>query len=52
MLMLITYIRKVSFTLCLNDNYEGGLFDLSIPNPKKDDITHTIDLKNFQFKHY
>ena len=36
------FIRKLSFTLCLNDNYEGGLFDLSIPNPKKeDDITHT-----------
>ena len=42
------FIRKLSFTLCLNDNYEGGLFDLSIPNPKKeDDIIHTIDLKKF-----
>ena len=46
--MINNFIRKLSFTLCLNDNYEGGLFDLSIPNPKKeDDIIHTIDLKKF-----
>ena len=42
------FIRKLSFTLCLNDDYEGGLFDLSIPNPKEEDNTNfTIDLKKF-----
>jgi len=41
-------IRKLSFTLCLNDNYEGGLFDISIPNPKEEDnINYTLDLKKF-----
>ena len=28
------YIRKLSFTICLNDDYEGGEFELSLPNPK------------------
>ena len=39
---------KLSFTLFLNDDYEGGLFDISIPNPKEDDnINYTLDLKRF-----
>ena len=28
------YIRKISFTLCLNEDYEGGEFEISNPNPK------------------
>jgi len=27
-------IRKISFTLCLNEEYEGGEFEISKPNPK------------------
>jgi PKHD-type hydroxylase len=27
-------IRKISFTICLNEDYEGGEFELSWPNPK------------------
>ena len=27
-------VSKLSFTICLNDNYEGGEFELSLPNPK------------------
>ena len=27
-------IRKLSFTICLNEDYEGGEFELSLPNPK------------------
>jgi PKHD-type hydroxylase len=27
-------IRKISFTLCLNEDYEGGEFEISKPNPK------------------
>ena len=43
------YIRKLSFTLNLNDNYEGGTFDITSPSPKKDlTETYTIDLKGFQ----
>jgi PKHD-type hydroxylase len=30
------YIRKISFTLCLNESYEGGEFEISNPNPKPD----------------
>ena len=26
-------IRKISFTICLNDNYEGGDFEICIPHP-------------------
>jgi PKHD-type hydroxylase len=26
-------IRKVSFTLCLNEEYEGGEFEVARPNP-------------------
>ena len=29
-------IRKLSFTLLLNDNYEGGEFEICIPSPKTD----------------
>jgi|SRR5210317_564123 PKHD-type hydroxylase len=28
-------IRKLSFTLLLNDEYEGGEFEICIPNPKQ-----------------
>jgi len=27
-------IRKISFTICLNEDYEGGEIELSYPNPK------------------
>ena len=27
-------IRKLSFTICLNEDYEGGEIELSYPNPK------------------
>ena len=30
------FIRKLSFTLLLNDDYEGGEFELCIPNPKQE----------------
>jgi PKHD-type hydroxylase len=43
------YIRKLSFTLSLNDNYEGGAFDITVPNPKEDDNEkYTIDLRGFK----
>lgn len=29
-------IRKLSFTMCLNDDYEGGEIELCLPNPKPD----------------
>jgi PKHD-type hydroxylase len=34
-------IRKLSFTICLNDDYEGGLFELCSPHPinQKNTIT-------------
>ena len=42
------YIRKISFTLNLNDNYEGGAFDITSPSPKEDESeTYTINLKSF-----
>lgn len=28
-------IRKISFTICLNEDYEGGEFELCTPTPKK-----------------
>ena len=28
------FIRKLSFTLCLNEDYEGGEFEIANPNPK------------------
>ena len=39
--MIMVHKKVKFFTLNLNDDYEGGLFDLSIPSPKKDDIKHT-----------
>jgi len=35
-------IRKLSFTICLNDNYDGGLFELCTPHPdtKKNQLSH------------
>ena len=31
-------IRKLSFTLCLNDDYEGGDFRISQPHPNSDKV--------------
>jgi len=31
-------IRKLSFTLCLNDDYEGGAFSICQPHPNPDKI--------------
>jgi len=39
-------IRKLSFTLCLNDEYEGGDFSICDPHPKPDlSVTTTFKLK-------
>jgi PKHD-type hydroxylase len=39
-------IRKLSFTLCLNDEYEGGDFSIYDPHPEPDlSITTTFKLK-------
>jgi len=35
------YIRKISFTLCLNEDYEGGEFEISNPNPKPEKHINT-----------
>ena len=37
-------IRKLSFTICLNNEYEGGLFELCSPHP--------ISLKNISTSHF
>jgi len=37
-------IRKLSFTICLNDNYEGGFFEICLPHP------NYSKHKNFRFK--
>ena len=43
------FIRKLSFTLCLNDDYEGGQFNISCPHPKEaDNEQYTIDLRKFK----
>jgi PKHD-type hydroxylase len=34
-------IRKISFTLCLNEDYEGGEFEVSSPNPKPEKHLNT-----------
>jgi PKHD-type hydroxylase len=34
-------IRKISFTLCLNEDYEGGEFEISSPNPKPEKHINT-----------
>jgi len=34
-------IRKISFTLCLNEDYEGGEFEISNPNPKPEKHINT-----------
>jgi PKHD-type hydroxylase len=34
-------IRKISFTLCLNEDYEGGEFEISKPNPKPEKHINT-----------
>ncbi len=41
-------IRKLSFTLCLNDSYEGGELEITVPNPKEEDEISVIDLKAFK----
>jgi len=35
-------IRKLSFTICLNNDYDGGLFELCSPHPdnKKNQLSH------------
>ena len=39
-------IRKLSFTLCLNDEYEGGDFSICDPQPEPDlSVTTTFKLK-------
>jgi len=39
-------IRKLSFTLCLNDEYEGGDFSICDPHPEPDSsVTTTFKLK-------
>jgi PKHD-type hydroxylase len=39
-------IRKLSFTICLNDEYEGGNFSICDPHPEPDlSITTTFKLK-------
>ncbi len=39
-------IRKLSFTLCLNDGYEGGDFSICDPHPKPDlSVTTKFKLK-------
>lgn len=35
------YVRKLSFTLCLNEDYEGGEFEISKPNPKPEKHMNT-----------
>ena len=35
------YIRKISFTLCLNEDYKGGEFEISSPNPKPEKHINT-----------
>ena len=37
-------IRKLSFTICLNDDYEGGFFEICLPHP------NYSKHKNFRFK--
>ena len=39
-------VRKLSFTLCLNDEYEGGDFEICDPHPEPDLSTTTT----FKFK--
>ena len=34
-------IRKISFTLCLNEDYEGGEFEISNPNPNPEKHINT-----------
>ena len=34
-------IRKISFTLCLNESYEGGEFEISRPNPNPEKHMNT-----------
>jgi len=38
-------IRKISFTLCLNDEYEGGQFEIASLNPKGIDQNIRFDKK-------
>ena len=38
------FIRKLSFTICLNNDYEGGLFELCSPHPNS--------IKNISTSHF
>jgi len=33
-------VRKLSFTLCLNEDYEGGEFEICVPNPRPEKHTY------------
>ena len=39
-------IRKLSFTVILNNDYEGGEFDITVPNPKNIDTQITYEKPN------
>ena len=39
-------IRKLSFTVILNTDYEGGEFDITVPNPKNIDTQITYEKPN------
>jgi len=38
------YVRKLSFTICLNDDYTGGDFEIGVPHPT------SYKNKSFRFK--
>ena len=41
-------VRKISFSILLNDDYEGGKFDLEMGNPNEEKRYKTIELKQYQ----
>ncbi len=41
-------IRKISFSILLNDDFEGGEFDLEVGNPNEKIRYETINLKKYQ----
>jgi len=38
-------VRKISFTILLNDEFEGGEFELEAGSPANPERIHTVDLK-------
>lgn len=38
-------VRKISFTILLNDDFEGGEFELEVGSPAKEDRIHSLSLK-------